>query len=624
VKFTTRIFRISSILACLILIYSQAILASNFEGILPANNIAESQLYLSARKERVISAYLSRPLPDFSKDSSGTFGNIALARLMADYAVDELRQAILSPQTKPYAKVGTDITILPGLCERHGDYDFMLQYLVRLAYLSRSQNNTRLGEMAYKKLIFYLLNTNGSHHYSTFSLGLCGVHKDTENHILMTETSRYLSNQLLYERPEIPDAKRKEYDNELNGSNKWMLKHLQNFFLNYFEEYNSKPYQGYTVLAISNLYKNAWNPQVKLKAQMLLDLLSAVFAVQSNRLRRLVPFRRQPKFEPMTRPVLADAETARHTYLAGSFHYLKAQPIPWQVPYGDHLMLGAIINDYKVPDLILDLIIGGNNKSYFQKIRHDTVEIYYARPEFTLSAGGYYTNHFDMATKEQDGWARPTAIIPSEDLSADYANWIRFTGHNNRLKRKNTCLYKNFACGLGMQIPESIPENCQEAYGHWTFFNFNSPTCPLKYGFYVATWKQECKSLACMFKGDNFGFLEVRAANEIGYENFKNSIWVANQARQFKFNKIAHFKNSYGEEIKFKFREKKDKWEIYSADDEKFEREFKKWPFFSGDVLNEIGPGLIEIKNEGRGDTLTLDVRDPLNPKRIFSHPSGN
>ena len=77
-------------------------------------------------------------------------------------------------------------------------------------------------------LIFKLLNTAGNQHYKKFKLGLCGKITDTENHILMTESARYLTNDLradFYRKHNKPVPK--EIDNDLNGFHQWWIDHLE-------------------------------------------------------------------------------------------------------------------------------------------------------------------------------------------------------------------------------------------------------------------------------------------------------------------------------------------------------------------------------------------------------------
>jgi hypothetical protein len=117
---------------------------------------------------------------------------------------------------------------------------------------------------------------------------------ETENHVLMINTARYLSNQLMYQRN--PDPK---YDNRRNrpdggfSCTELILALLRNILRDDFSEYNAKNYQNETRYALLNLCSYAYDYEVRLAARMVLDYVSAHIAVSSNDLRRMVPFRRR-------------------------------------------------------------------------------------------------------------------------------------------------------------------------------------------------------------------------------------------------------------------------------------------------------------------------------------------
>lgn len=119
---------------------------------------------------------------------------------------------------------------------------------------------------------------------------------ETENHVLMIATARYLTNQLLYQRFRHPI-----YDNRRNGDSEDsrpncmdnLLDLMRAILVDDFGEYNSKPYQAETRRALTNLCSFAYDHEVRLAARMVLDYISARYAVSSNDLRRLIPFRRK-------------------------------------------------------------------------------------------------------------------------------------------------------------------------------------------------------------------------------------------------------------------------------------------------------------------------------------------
>ena len=122
-----------------------------------------------------------------------------------------------------------------------------------------------------------------------------GLHADipeTENHVLMIATARYLTNQLLYQRYLTPN-----FDNRRNGNPgatcmDVLLGLLRDYLRDDFAEYNAKDYQEQTRHALLNLCSYAYDAEVRWAPRMVLDYISAHIAVSSNDLRRMVPFRR--------------------------------------------------------------------------------------------------------------------------------------------------------------------------------------------------------------------------------------------------------------------------------------------------------------------------------------------
>ncbi len=114
-------------------------------------------------------------------------------------------------------------------CQRTGDYDFTLRGLIPIVYQFKDKPWI-LSPAAYKRLVDVILDQKGDQPLTEFSLGICGEHGETENHILMTESSRYLTNQLYLQELQASGKYDWHYDNARNGMTTWMLNHLQTFF----------------------------------------------------------------------------------------------------------------------------------------------------------------------------------------------------------------------------------------------------------------------------------------------------------------------------------------------------------------------------------------------------------
>lgn len=259
---------------------------------------------------------------------------------------------------------------------------------------------------------------------------------ETENHVLLIATARYLTNQLLYQRDHDPN-----HDNRRNGDHEdsrpncmdQVLDLLRNYLRDDFAEYNAKNYQEETRHALLNLCSYAYDAEVRLGARMVLDYISAHIAVSSNDLRRMVPFRRRneginvqqnqdaPGFMDVSLLDAhgADPMPAQFALLAGNTRAYQrpnfrvwpgksigdppeiARPWCWAITpnFGTELTLGAL-SDYRLPPSIHDLFVNDLHRRFFQRIhRHpleepgqqrncDNMEIYAGSPSYLITAGG--------------------------------------------------------------------------------------------------------------------------------------------------------------------------------------------------------------------------------------------
>lgn len=587
----------------------------NFSSVPPAKTVQESKDLFKNRSDLIVNFVAQFPIVPFDEQNNKRFNDIALARIYKNENIDEISRVLEDPKSVAFAKYGTDITFIPGICQRKGDYDFALVDLVKMAYLGQKT----LSPLAHKRLLNNLLTAKGDQHFTHFWLGSCGRYKDSENHILMTETSRYLTNQLIM-RPEADHPKSKEYDNQKNGFPTWLSNHLQTFFVKGFEEYNSRPYEGYTARAIENLNSFAQDNNVQVMAHSLLDLMSATYAVQSSGLKRLPPWRRQPRF--LGNPVVYSGDNSmdRYLILAGNYHYLSLLTKPFDYPSGEGIMLTSAISPYRVPDTILDLMITNQHKNYFQVFRHMGAELYSSSPHALISAGGTYINNFDFNTKERDGMPSPTTVMLSKDFSSDIRHWFRIEGHKNLKNRNNLCLTKGMACGLNIRVPSYIPQNCIERQGDWSFYNFSHPDCSYKYGLHLAVLQKKSPTSKCQKAADNYGLIELREASELSFLEFKNKI-LANKSESINCEGISHYRTTTGQEINFEIMPNKNyQYGIVAINNINTERDYRKWKRAFGDIINSSEEGKVfEIKNPYLKRKILLDVRDPLNPKRIES-----
>lgn len=261
---------------------------------------------------------------------------------------------------------------------------------------------------------------------------------ETENHVLMIATVRYLTNQLLYQRhvsPDDTDNRRNDWRGRTTCKDQ-VMGLLRNQLRNDFAEYNAKNYQEETRHALLNLCSYAYDSEVRLAARMVLDYVSAHIAVSSNDLRRMVPFRRRnqgPKsnllsnvpntsgFGFMDISLLdssggADPMSAQFALLAGNTRAYErpstrvwpgdssegSRPWRWAITpnFAQELTLGAV-STYRLPPSIHDLFVNDLHRRFFQRLhRHrlleepgqqrncDNMEIYAGSPSYLITAGG--------------------------------------------------------------------------------------------------------------------------------------------------------------------------------------------------------------------------------------------
>ena len=273
---------------------------------------------------------------------------------------------------------------------------------------------------------------------------------ETENHLLMIESSRYLFNQLRADK----NPGDVTFDNTENKLRKWILNYMQRVTKHDFLEFNSRPYQRMSLHALLNLYEFALDDDIMTAAQILLDYTMLKFALSSNRCRRVAPFRRHQH------AITHQANSTNYLYAAegdqvnGFFLAyvgwqdagLKPGPLP---PPHDFAMLLAATSTYRPPPAAYELALVHNSppalQIFYQGARpklpasgDDTpeagLEIYYRSPSFLLSAGGSFLNSGygkddnglgGKLAWEETSRAQATTLIPTK-IDTGFHDLIRF------------------------------------------------------------------------------------------------------------------------------------------------------------------------------------------------------
>jgi hypothetical protein len=574
-------------------------------------NAAEAAAALPERRRRVLAYEAAQPMGEINFQNGSTFADVGVAKLELGMDIDAVNQAIL--RGKAYSLPGTDFHDFGTWCSRNGDYDFFLRALTAMV----TRHWDKLYPETKNHLIRELLTVKGGHPViaHTFHCIIDIAIPETENHILMTESSRMLTNQLnqrwLAEQGRKPEPR---FDNERNGMNAWMLKHLQGFLKDDFFEYNSRPYQPYSVMAIENLFQYADDARVRLAARMVLDYLAGKFAVSSNHLRRQVPFRRQPVYRGLTDMLVIDGETPRWLYLTGDTSLIPGK----QAIYSIGFMAIAAVTDYQPPAFLVDLML--KPEAYFERFHHTGIELYAGSPSFLITAGGVWSPALDFFTHVNSGWQVATTVMPTKG-GVDASEFIGFDGGPDWFTKVNNCIAPGFACGINPILPESIPSDCltqvrdRDGRGMWTFVDFTAASCPLQYGFYVAQFSAPCDHLACKARGSSYGFLEA-SEPVTDFETFRSTIIDRNWHRHFSSRGRNEYVTTDGRYLQFEPLTGSMDWGMIDAGRGEAERNLHRWPLASGEVMSGDGKGFVTLTRPSTGERLVLDYTDALNPWR--------
>jgi hypothetical protein len=533
---------------------------------------------------------------------------------------------------------------------RPGDYDMRLGDYISLYHLHGSD----ISPKARDYLVDTLLSERGGEDERVETLFLSGLPTgipETENHIWSTEVSRYLTNNILFDRK--PDD---EYNNDKNGMTKWVLVGLRQFLIDDFYETNSRPYATHSYHAIellanfasvgagncSQLVDSNAPPQssrcdVSRAARSVLDYLNARYALSSNELRRAVPFRRKPEFRDYPRLLTngGDDMTWRLWAYTGGSDFVREERNSLVMETADGYMLGALRGSYRPPLLVTDLMrsAGFPGDLDVQRFRSrgrgsGTAEVYYRTADYLISGGGLYEDGIGFFPEyfdgEEDAWALPTTLMPLKQ-GEDYRGFVRIAGSTDPEERRNLCVGPGFACGMNPVVPPGLPNACQRKVGNWTFIDFTLDTkeCPFGFGYFVAVYSEECASEDCKdVAGDpepgRFGFFEATPWRS--FDDYVNDVLALNDPADFTFDKVNVYRSPTGRLISFMINEDEDTWNIVSyggiSDVINPERDLDKWPIATGRLVSSPKRACIFIDNLKLKQRLIIDNVDAMKPRR--------
>ncbi|MGW0518593.1 LGFP repeat-containing protein [Crossiella sp. NPDC003009] len=533
-------------------------------------------------------------------------------------------------QMRPYL-TGSSTDDIPT-CHRDADYDAVLKSLVVIT----SKYWDLVYPLTRKHLLHHLLSENGPHSVDDEKITVCGLVNvpETENHRLLIESSRYLSNQRL--REATGEAR---YDNVANGMREHLLRLLQLFAKHDFMEYNARPYQRYSLNALLNLFDHAQDPAIRTAAQIVLDYATTKFAVSSNQLRRAGPFRR----------ITDRADADNQSYYTGNSDPQTGFFLLWtglagntggRIPHhfsGEALIVG--VSGYVPPRAAIHRAMDKSGAAYQHSFQHGArpklsfsadsampgIEVYRSSPSFQLTAGGIWGNSGygldefrgpKLYGRAQATTLMPTHNSPGRETRAD--DLIRFDGFHNSggpadRDRVNTCVQDGFACGLRLSVPQFLRECAQRVTeARWEFLNLNTPACG-NLGVYVALNSVDSGNPA----HGTVGVLHAVESTTMDFATFhtrtreRNPNLTAEIANQ----SAGTMTTAEGRRYQFKLTTGDNYETLIKSIDGQPVANWTSAPLVSGPILRSRGhEGHLEISYPECQSTTTLDYRDPLNP----------
>lgn len=487
--------------------------------------------------DSIFNFWADKPVPGLKKlESKGNGPRILLAKLLLRKDVDEVNKAIM--QMTAWGTSGSSWAL-----NKKGDYDFALSILTPVLW-KFGNDSTILYPKTRDHLLNVLLTEDGDKFRYTAPRTF-GLVAETENHILMTEGSRYLKNRWLAQH----GNKNPHFDNISNGMENKIIDFLDDIEHEGLYEFNSNPYIGYTITTLLNLDAFA-SDAVKTKARDVLDYMNWCYALGSYQLKHYPPFRRRYDKVGFT-SLTTDYQSI---FMKAWLSYSPFQSFNRDIHKGEvHALMGACM-PYRPPDKVVKVIFDKEN-GYFVKIGHgpeSCPEIYSAGHHFLLSAGGANQGKRSLIV------ARPITLF-LDDSAQDLSGTFHLAGPGKDfMKWNNTGVYKNFACAAG---PVSVPANYKPEIknNHWAFYSANNSIC-------LAVYSTEHLGIITVFEN-----LDPKVVAE--------RILKANPDSE----KLKHyFKFPGGSLIQYDVNAPKNNWVIISDNGKVLHRDFDKWPLLEG------------------------------------------
>ena len=487
----------------------------------------------SKLKQKILDGWTSKTPQDWKPNEKVNLKNsrIAISCLLEGKRIEEINNYLMNQ--KAVGHPGS-----PWLLYPLGDYDFTAMAFTALLYLFGEKP-----ELLYPKTREHLLNNILTIDGDEFrrNVGYMFL-EDSENHILMTEGSRFLKNQWLMKHGNT-DPK---YDNKMNGVSKKLKIFLEEIETYGFYEFNSAPYLGYTYCALLNLYEFA-SGDIRDLAGKLLDRLNWQYALSSFKFKHFPPNRRR-----FGKSFKKNIDSDYHTVMLKVWASLFDDSLSIDMSRGQHHALWATFASYKPSDKVMEWIIN-KPKPYFVKMGHgynSCPEIISGDKGYLLSAGGANQGKRSLIV------AKPIMLFLNDDAEEMSETFHMFGPGDNFVEWNNTGVYEDFACTKGkVYIPEAKQALISSA--NWQIFSIIE-------GVFLAIYSKK-----------EIGLMAIIRSNSA--KDVLNKI-IENNSDESLLN--TRFNHPNGNIIDYDLESPKDQWVITRVNRINMDRDFSKWPFF--------------------------------------------
>ncbi|MBM4201300.1 MAG: hypothetical protein FJ189_08445 [Gammaproteobacteria bacterium] len=406
---------------------------------------------------------------------------------------------------------------------------------------------------------------------------------ETENHLWMINSTKYLNNQYL-----IANGGTGYWDDQ-NDLREWLLDEMQTVLKKDFLEYNSRPYQRYSLVAITNLADFARDEDVRTGARLVLEYALAKYSVASNEGRRIAPYRRKREYLPHVDGIPRDGTAlttanpphnglfdlsrgADYPHALGLLYYgvslnlleFDGNPYAATSSYASQAIYGAT-SGYRPDEATYSLALErGHAPLVHQRLHHHAWEIVSSGASFTITAGGLTTgmpknstiDAIDQLFVADDlGAAVPTVLMlagpphvpatfmqpvvtrPNDARRSTLDRFLRFEGKRPEPVDSapsydlNLCVWDGFACGVNLVIPNDLKAPCMKPgpRGNWFFIRSDDPDCPA-YRDGPRFWMVLYNEPRFGSDVDDFGpvysigFVEIVDGDEMSFDEFKTRV----------------------------------------------------------------------------------------------------